>query len=154
MCYLHSLFVCVCYENQIEDLDGHCECSGFFRNKIVQQPSCLMIFIVPPAAAHKYQPEVMHYQLSEWSSGLRIGLITARVGFESQGDYCKKNPKITILIENAVSFVVSHPSWNLFCGGAAWDLCEVPPHYTTQPVSQGSSCHELSSDPLTSGPDS
>ena len=25
---------------------------------------------------------------------------------------------------------------------------------STQPVSQGSSCHELSSDPLTSGPDS
>ena len=35
--------------------------------------------------AHKYQPEVIHYQqLAEWSSGLRIGLITARVGFESQ----------------------------------------------------------------------
>ena len=49
-------------------------------------------------------------QLAEWTSGLRIGLITARSGFESQGDYCEKNPKITILIENAVSFVVSHPS--------------------------------------------
>ena len=43
--------------------------------------------------------------MAEWSSGLRIGLITARVGFESQWDYCEKNSqKITILIENAVSF--------------------------------------------------
>ena len=33
-----------------------------------------------------------------------------------------------ILIESAISFMVSHPSWNLFCGRAAWDLCEVPPH--------------------------
>ena len=68
------------------------------------------------------------YSLSEWPSGLRTGLITAQVGFESQGDYCKKRRKITILIENAISFMVSHPSYNLFCGGAAWDLCEVPPH--------------------------
>ena len=107
-------------------------------------------------------------------------LITARVGFESQGDYCEKNNKrLPILIENAiVSFVVSlYPNHRIYSvGGAAWANCvKSLPHYismtgivvhgkctshsyvsadTTQPVSQGSSCHELSSDPLTSGPDS
>ena len=47
-------------------------------------PTAVLSDDIYSPAAHKYQPEVMHYQLSEWSSGLCIGLITARVGFESQ----------------------------------------------------------------------
>ena len=38
--------------------------------------------------------------------------------------------------------------------GSGKPLATVIEADTTQPVSQGSSCHELSSDPLTSGPDS
>ena len=43
--------------------------------------------------AHKYQPEVIHYQqLAEWSSGLRIGL-SNRTGWVNPSETIVKKTK-------------------------------------------------------------
>ena len=102
-----------------DHLDGHCECSYFFRvhNNDIYSLATHKI----PTGSNTLSIVWMVEWLTHWAYNR-----TGRVRIP--GRLLWKKEKNYYFNWECYSFVVSHPSSNLFCGGAAWDLCEVPPH--------------------------